>query len=239
MLPDKYTYLALMLGSLAYPLAQSFEHRVYMYRRFRNIWPALLITAAIFWVWDVYFTLENVWSFSAAHTLSPRWWGMPIEEWSFFLVVPYCCFFVYFVVQYFFPSDPWKNAGRALAWAFGLFLLLVGILCIDRIYTAVATLGSGVLLLYLGWQNVPYLGKFFLSYVFCLLPFLVVNGQLTAIPVVMYNNLENTGIRITLGTWAHIPIEDLAYNLLMLLMNVSIYEALERKRPSTPPLRNG
>ena len=238
MLPDKYTYLALMLASLAYPLAQSFEWRVYMHRRFHNIWPAILITAAVFTIWDVYFTKAGVWSFSAEHTLSPRFIEMPLEEWMFFLVVPYCCFFVYFVVNYFIPSDPLKPYGKLIAIVLGILMLVVGIAFFDRVYTSVATLGNGILLLFLAFfRNAKYLGRFFMGYLFCCIPFIVVNGILTNIPVVMYNNEENTGIRIVIEGLANIPVEDLAYNMLMLLMNVSIYEYLEKSRPSLAPVR--
>lgn len=61
-------------------------------------------------------------------------------------------------------------------------------------------------------------------YLIHLLPFVIINGILTALPVVSYNNLYNSGIR--LGT---IPVEDLVYSMLMLLMNVAIYEALYYK----------
>jgi lycopene cyclase domain-containing protein len=110
-------------------------------------------------------------------------------------------------------------------------LLIVGIVFFDRIYTSVATLGSGALLLFLSYRmKVDYLGKFFLGFLFSTIPFILVNGQLTEIPVVMYDNAENTGIRITIDGLANIPVEDLAYNLLMLLMNVSIYEFLTARR---------
>jgi lycopene cyclase domain-containing protein len=156
---------------------------------------------------------------------------MPLEEWSFFLVIPYCCFFVYFVVNYFIPSDPLKKHQHQIARVLGCLLLIVGIVFFDRIYTSVATLGSGALLLFLSYRmKVDYLGKFFLGFLFSTIPFILVNGQLTEIPVVMYDNAENTGIRITIDGLANIPVEDLAYNLLMLLMNVSIYEFLTARR---------
>jgi lycopene cyclase domain-containing protein len=231
MLPDKYTYLALMLGSLAYPLLQSFEKRVYMWKRMREMLPAILITAFFFTIWDVYFTIERVWWFSDTHTLPYRFIYMPLEEWSFFLVIPYCCFFVYFVVNYFIPSDPLKKYQHTIARILGGLLLIVGIVFFDRIYTSIATLGSGALLLFLSYRvKVDYLGRFFLGFLFSTIPFIFVNGQLTEIPVVMYDNTENTGVRIVIDGISNIPVEDLAYNLLMLLMNVSIYEYLvERK----------
>lgn len=67
-------------------------------------------------------------------------------------------------------------------------------------------------------------GRFYLSYLVCLIPFLIMNGILTACPVVIYNNAENLGIRI--GT---IPVEDTMYCLQMLMMNVTMYELLKKK----------
>jgi lycopene cyclase domain-containing protein len=228
--PAKYTYLALMLGSLAYPLAQSFEHRVKMYTRWKAILPAIVITALVFTVWDVYFTVNGVWSFSETHTLPYRFIHMPLEEWSFFFVIPYCCFFVYFVANYYIKRDPFYRYQFWIARLLGIALLICGLICYQLIYTAVATIGAGALLLYLSFiPQATFLGRFFLGYLFCLIPFVLVNGQLTYIPVVLYNNVENTGIRIFIEGVSNIPIEDLAYNLLMLLMNVSIYEFISSK----------
>ena len=64
--------------------------------------------------------------------------------------------------------------------------------------------------------------SFLVSYAICLIPFLIVNGFLTAIPVVQYNDAENLGIRIYT-----IPFEDAFYGMLLVLMNIVIYEKLK------------
>lgn len=56
-------------------------------------------------------------------------------------------------------------------------------------------------------------------YFISIIPMLIVNGLLTALPVVIYDNSQNLGIRV--GT---IPVEDFLYSAIMLLMNVAIYE---------------
>lgn len=72
------------------------------------------------------------------------------------------------------------------------------------------------------------MGRFYFMYLVILLPFFLVNGALTGMfspePVVWYDHTQNLGIQI--GT---IPIEDSVYGLLLLLMNVTIYEALQSR----------
>ena len=62
-------------------------------------------------------------------------------------------------------------------------------------------------------------------YVVALVPFYIVNGLLTAIPIVLYNNLQNMAIRV-----GSIPIEDHFYCMAMLLMNVGFFEYFKPKK---------
>ncbi len=57
--------------------------------------------------------------------------------------------------------------------------------------------------------------RFLAAYAICLIPFLLVNGLLTALPVVLYNDSENIGLRIYT-----IPAEDVFYGMLLVLGNV-------------------
>jgi lycopene cyclase domain-containing protein len=52
-----------------------------------------------------------------------------------------------------------------------------------------------------------------------------VNGILTAMPVLIYNDAENMGIRLYT-----IPLEDAFYGMLNVLQVVTVYEWLKNKK---------
>jgi lycopene cyclase domain-containing protein len=64
-----------------------------------------------------------------------------------------------------------------------------------------------------------------MAYFIHLIPFLIVNGVLTAKPVVIYNNLEIIGSRIYT-----IPVEDSIYALTCLLLPITVMEFLLQRK---------
>jgi len=232
-LEGRYTYLILMLISLAYPLAQSFEHRIRLVKKWKYIFPAIFFMNLLFIPWDIYFTHKGYWGFNEDYTTGVYLVNLPIEEWLFFIIVPYCCFFIYFVLDYFIPLGETKKWARPTSIILGLVLIFLGVNFYSKAYSVMAFGGAGVALLVVNLVRTPsWMGKFLLSYVVCLIPFLLVNGVLTAKPVVWYNDIQNVGIRISLGSIARIPIEDSAYCLLMLIMSTYMYERLASKSVS-------
>jgi len=53
-------------------------------RLFRSIVPV----AVVFILWDVVATASGHWRFDPAQTFSARLWGLPLEEYAFFVVIP-------------------------------------------------------------------------------------------------------------------------------------------------------
>ena len=63
---------------------------VRVYRQWRRLALALLCTAPVFVVWDVYATRAGHWDFDEDQTLGASVGGLPLEELLFFVVVPVC-----------------------------------------------------------------------------------------------------------------------------------------------------
>lgn len=227
---DKYLYLSLHLFSIAYPLAQSFEHRITYYKQWKYLFPAIAITAFVFIVWDYWFTVMGVWEFNPRYVLGFFLFELPLEEWLFFITVPFASVFIYEVLNYFVKKDVLQPIAKATTLFLIPFLFVVGMLNLDKWYTSVNLLvGSGTLALHYIFFQTKYLGRFYLAYLVHLIPFLLVNGVLTGgfteEAVVIYNNEENLGIRIFT-----IPIEDTVYAMTLLLMNISLFERFRQKK---------
>lgn len=225
---ENFTYLGLMLGSLSYPLANSWEKRIRYASKWKFLAPAIALTGVFFIAWDVFFTRIGVWSFAPEYVTGIWLVDLPIEEWLFFIIIPFCCVFIYECVDYFLGEKVWQSWAPYVFYALALGLGALAIYHHDKWYTSVK-LGSMALMIviHIAWFGHRYLGRFLVAYLFTLIPFLLVNGTLTYLPVVSYNDAENLGIRISDLTgipFFNIPIEDTMYSMLLLMMNVSLYE---------------
>ena len=188
----------------------------------------MILPALLYIVWDFYFTSKGVWSFNDEYITGIKLYNLPVEEILFFFIVPYCCVFIYACIRSYFPRLVNKKTADWFLIALAIALLITGIIYFDKDYTGWTFIltGSFILIMYLlrsffkSFDAVSFLVTYFI----CLIPFLIVNGFLTAIPVVIYNNAENLGIRIYT-----IPFEDACYGMLLILMNIVLYEKLKSK----------
>lgn len=222
-----YTYLIILIASIAVPLALSFDKKVQYYKNLKYILPAILVTAAIFWMWDINFTKAQVWSFNPEYTIGKQFKGLPIEEWLFFIIIPYSFVFIYEVLKFYLKEYEFANPFLA----FSLFLIvgfgLISYFFRHQAYTFLTFLFSAVYLAYTVFRNKfkSHITKFYFSYFVSVLPFLIVNGLLTSLPVVEYNSAHILNIR-----FLNIPVEDFSYLFLMMLMVTTIYENLKESK---------
>jgi lycopene cyclase domain-containing protein len=230
-MPDHYTYWLINILTIIFPFLLSFDRKVAFYKHWRQLWPGLLITGLFFIAWDVLFTAKNVWSFSDRYITGVKLLGLPVEEWFFFLAIPYACVFIYDCLLAYFPFRKKADKAWPALWILGIGLLGIGFVFYNRAYTFSSFTFCGVALLaiYLLRRKIPLFraDAFLVMYLISLIPFFVVNGFLTALPVVMYNDAENLGIRLYT-----IPFEDSFYGLLLMLGNVTIMEYLRGRKCS-------
>ncbi|MCP9749948.1 lycopene cyclase domain-containing protein [Ferruginibacter sp. HRS2-29] len=223
-----YTYFLILILSLVGPFALSFDKKVAFYRQWRYLFPAMILPAAFFIIWDIIFTKQGVWSFNPGYITGIYLSAIPLEEALFFFVVPYCCVFIYECIRCYFPRlKSTFGSDMALA-AVGAGLLVAAFFYSHRAYTFYTAIFNAVFIafIFLFRRRLKFFNTaaFLVAYIIILLPFLAVNGVLTYLPVVIYNNAQNLGLRITT-----IPAEDIFYGMLLVLMNIVIFEKLRSR----------
>ncbi|MCX6197792.1 MAG: lycopene cyclase domain-containing protein [Bacteroidetes bacterium] len=230
---SRFTYLALDVFTLLFPLIFSFDTKVHFFKRWRYLFPAIFFTAFFFIIWDYFKTKYGVWSFNDQYILGYRLAGMPVEEYLFFFVVPYACIFIYDVLRFYLKPRSSPKSITYIVQIIGLAMLFSSFFFINRAYTFAVLFILGLLLpISAAILTAEKLVRFIQMYLLSFLPMFVVNGYLTALPVVIYNNAHNIGYR--LGT---IPIEDFLYSAILLLMNVAVYEWFQIQNNTNPNIR--
>jgi len=221
---NKFTYLLLMIFTIAGPIGLSFDKKVAFYKNIKPFIVSAGITSLIYIIWDIIFTKNHIWKFNDMYILKHKLFHLPIEEYLFFIIVPYASLFIYECIKSYFPN---LKLGGTLPWKIVMvFSTIMMFSNLSKWYTVI-TFGLITLIITITFILKNKLFKsisdhLFAAWVVCLLPMSYVNGVLTGKPILIYNDLENCKIRI--GT---IPLEDFFYHLLYMLMMVFIYEYIK------------
>jgi lycopene cyclase domain-containing protein len=226
-----YTYFLILVGSLAGPLALSFDKKVAFYKKWKYVFAAMVLPALFYILWDGYFAGEHIWFFNKLYIATKtNIYNLPLEEVLFFFIVPYCCTFVYECVCTYFPTLQSNKKADTFLWVLGFAMLIVGFFTLKLRYTSYTSLLLAIFIfIILAFRK--YFASFnstafLVSYAIILIPYFVVNGFLTAIPVITYNDTENLATRIYT-----IPIEDAFYGMLLVMMNIVCYEKMLKRTP--------
>lgn len=226
----KNLYLILNLGSILVPLLASFHPRLKFYKKWKSLAIAMIITNLLFITWDVYFTKIGVWGFNDSYYLGYSIFGLPIEEWLFFICIPYSCVFMHYALLELNPKLTFtgKTGNLITSILFIVFALLLTF-NYNKLYTLVNYGVAAIILYVLYKKNKKLLYQYYITFLIMLIPFFIINGILTGtgIPneVVWYNNNENLGIRILT-----IPIEDITYAFSLIISNLFIIDCLYKRK---------
>lgn len=220
-----YTYFLLNILTIAGPLALSFDKKVAFWRQWKYAGLGIAFASVAFLLWDVVFTRIGVWRFNTNYTTGLHIYNLPWEEVFFFVSIPYACLFIYECLRVYFPGTDRKLPGRLFGWVVVLFCAASVFLYYDKLYTSV----TAILLLITFLNHLlvtkgDYLNHLMFTWLVALIPMVVIDGLLTGLPVLIYDDAQNTGIRT-----GPIPIEDYFYNLLYLTWMIWVYERYKQR----------
>lgn len=224
-----YLYLLLDLGSLSIPFLFSFHPKLKFYKYWKALFLAIPITMLIFIPWDIIFTQNGFWGFNNSYFLNTRIFSLPIEEWLFFICIPYACVFTHYALLYYFPKMQLSHAASKSITFLLLATLILGVsIHYDHWYTFIIFSFSIFLISIVFYFNKELLKTYYLTFLVMLIPFFLVNGILTGSfivnEVVWYNPDQILGVRLFT-----IPIEDTLYAFTLILMNLALTAYFQKK----------
>ena len=225
----KFTYLLIDFFTIFVPFIFSFHPKIRFDKKWKFFFPAVILVALIFIIWDDIFTSLGVWQFNNDYLLGIYLFNLPLEEILFFICIPYSCVFTYHCLNKFYNLK-WNPRTEAIfCVVFSFLLITIGIIYINQLYTSVTMFSTAFVCLVLRFiLKVDWFGKATFVYTILLIPFVIVNGILTGswieAPIVSYNPAENMGIRLLT-----IPVEDIFYGFEMILLNIYFMHLFEKK----------
>ena len=143
-------YLYVLLGSISIPLIYTlFVFDVI--QKWRHFFISTSLVACVFLAWDAVFTAYSVWGFNMDYCVGYEFFGMPIEEWLFFITIPFVCVFTHLVLKQKLPNFKLQeDTSKAFSFVLIFISLTVFLTNIDKLYTSINALVFLITLL-VGW----------------------------------------------------------------------------------------
>ena len=217
-------YLNLLFFSFIIPFTFSFHPKIKFNKYFIPLFLSLFSSSIPFILHDIYFTYLGVWGFNQEYHGDIFLINLPLEEILFFIIIPFCCLFTYFVLKKFEKFNLKYN--RKVLRLFSFLLIIIGLVFYEKSYTLFVFLVASLLILKISYSQSKWDGYFLSTYIMItLFPFIIINGILTGYldinnPPVWYNQSEIIGIKV----FNIIPIEDFFYSFILLYINFFLFE---------------
>jgi lycopene cyclase domain-containing protein len=216
-------YLSVLVFSVVIPLLLSFDKKIRFYRKWNALFPSIIIASSIYLTADIIFVKHGIWGFNPSYHSGIILLGLPLEEWLFFIAIPYASVFIHYVVVYYFPK---LVIGNIFVRTFTTMLIVL-LIVLEKAYTTFNFSLLIVVLVVALFDQSGLLNRYLFSFLFILIPFFIVNSLLTGtfIPgeVFWYNDRAILGIRILT-----VPVEDIGYAFSLILMNLLIIRNLQK-----------
>jgi len=222
-----FTYLGILLVTLIIPIFLELRKSTGFFHNLKYLFPAIIFSGAIYIIWDLRFEEKSIWIFNSEFLTGINMLNLPLEEWIYFSVLPFLGVFIYEFVKYRFNNFEYPKIFVAVSL---VLVVLFGIIAYSSRQKLYPFFTFFLLTIYLGYtvfrnRFKKYYSKFYLAYFILVIPFTIINGIITTLPVIEYNPDHILGIHLYT-----IPIENFASLFLLFIMNVTIFEYLKERR---------
>lgn len=231
-IPQAYAYLLVNAACIAVPLVAAFHPKLNFVKHWKALLAANLATMAVFIPWDILFTMRGYWGFNPDYLSGVYFSNLPLEEWLFFLCIPFACVFTVYCFDVLRGNALQLKFNRAMHLGMAALCIFIAFISWGRWYPFITSLLTVVVSVFFMVRPALTGPNFFLAFAVLLLPFAVSNGVLTGLnfwqypiwnthpemvgqSIVWYNNAVNSGVRI----WS-VPVDDFLYAYLLIAMNV-------------------
>lgn len=225
-----FTYILVLFFIVIICFIASFDKRLQFNKHFGAFLKASVLVAIPFIAWDVWFTAKGVWWFNINYTMGLNIAGLPLEEWLFFIFIPFSCIFTYYSIDKFFEMEWLSGFNNLIVFVTVIVCSVTALLYYDKIYTLITSLSAILTVVYLHFiAKADWISKASLVFTILMLGFLPVNGILTGTgletPIVNYNPDDFLGIRILT-----IPIEDSVYGYTQFLLVLYFFKHFKQSK---------
>lgn len=221
---ERYIYLILNVLIFGLPFVFSFEKKVFFVKYWRGLFVGIAVMMLFFLPWDVWFINEEIWNFNNRYLIGGKIANIPIEKVLYLIALPYGAGFIYEIINHHRPYSFLKAIQNKITAGLIFICFILAVVYVDRFYTfTVFSFLSLFLIWHLLLNKSDFLGKFYFMFILFQFPLFFINGTLTGMfthePIILYDNAQTMALRILT-----IPIEEVAYDMLMLLIVITILE---------------
>lgn len=209
------------------PFVCSFEKKIFFVKYWRGLFVGIAVMMLFFLPWDVWFINGEIWQYNERFLIGGKIANIPIEKILYLIALPYGAGFLYEALNHYRPYTFLKSVQNKITAGLIFICFILAVVYVDRFYTfTVFSFLSLFLIWHLLINKSDFLGKFYFMFILLQIPLFFINGTLTGMftqePIIIYDNTQTMALRILT-----IPVEEVAYDMLMLLIVISMLELLK------------
>ena len=129
-----FTYLLLLIGIFAVPIIFGSKKQIGFFSNLKYLIPAILFSVAIFVMWDLRFEEQAIWRFNSEFLTGMNILNLPIEEWLYFIGIPFLGVFIFENIKYYFNNFERPNTFLGLSLALFILFVIVAYFSRQKLY---------------------------------------------------------------------------------------------------------